>query len=683
MTCHFAGMSALLCAVLVAAAPTSPVPIDIAALARPANAATTMPPLARQLLAGGVPDAMTRIRLDVVAGDLPEAQALLARLPPLDAVRMHTDLANRNPFGSWDDGLEKFKGRKSLSVDEAIELTADYAPEVPAAGSLIREDQRRRFLIQRVSIATGDGATIAAIVVRARGGASRTPAALIFTIYAQPDDDTIGAEYGAARGYATAVAYTRGKAWSSGPIAPYENDGRDADRVISWIARQSWSDGQVGMYSGSYNGYTQWAAAKYGNPALKTIVPYVANNPGNGLPMENNIFLFVNYPWIYYVTDNRYLDDAAYAAPVSRSMNDRWYASGVSYRDVPRFYGRSNPWLQKWLDHPSFDAYWQSLVPYERDFARINIPVLTITGYYDDGQGSALNFLKDHYRYNPYANHYLVIGPYDHLGSQRGHKPDPLRGYALDPVAQFSTPQLTFDWFDWIMRHRSRPGLLANRINYEVMGANMWRHAATIDAMAAKRERFYLAPKALVSLPPQTRSFMQQTVNFADRKTVNGADYYPFPIIGAKPDLSRGLVFISQPFDRDTEISGFFTGVLQAIVNKRDLDVEAVLYQQLPDGRLMHLSYFMGRASYGDHIDERRLLTPGKLETIPFDRSRLVSRLMQKGSRLLLVVDVVKNGFAEINYGTGKDVSREDIRDARIPLVVQWATTSYIEVPIR
>src|SRR5262249_17350242 len=154
-----------------------------------------------------------------------------------------------------------------------------------------------------------------------------------------------------------------------------EYDGRDADRTISWIAKQPWSNGGVGMYSGSYNGFTQWAAAKYHNPALKTIVPYVANNPGNGLPMENNIFLLVNYPWVYYVTDNQYLDGSAYAAPAMRDLNDRWYASGRSFRDVTTFYNRPNPWLQKWLDHPSFDPYWQAMVPYREDFARINIPV--------------------------------------------------------------------------------------------------------------------------------------------------------------------------------------------------------------------------------------------------------------------------------------------------------------------
>ena len=677
-------LAALAGALLLAAGAPDQVQISVAKLDSPAEAARVLPVLAQRLLPAAPPDRQTRLKLELVAGNFAEASAIMRSFDTPTAAGFEYALANEDPFGSWQDARDKFKGRTNLSLTEAIEFVAAYAPQVPETKKLIAADQERRFLIQQnLKIRTPEGITLAAIVVRARGSKPRLPAALLFTIYAQPKIDTLRAEYGAARGYATVVGYSRGKAWGSGRIAPYEYDGRDADRVISWIARQPWSNGKVGMYSGSYNGFTQWAAAKYANPALKTIVPYVANNPGNGLPLENNIFLLVNYPWIYYVTDNKYLDNNAYNSPALRNLNNNWFKSGKSYRAVPAIFGRSNPWLQKWLNHPSFDAYWQAMVPYKQDFARISIPVLTITGYYDDGQGSALNFLKDHYTYNSRAVHYLVIGPYDHLGSQRAHKDDILRGYAIDPVAQYSTPKLTFDWFDWIMRGGKKPAMLQDRINFEVMGFNRWRHAHSIAAMAHRRQRYYLLPHVLSTQPAHKPSFMPLTINFADRKTTNGNDYYPFPIVGAKPDLSRGLVFRTPPLRAPAEIDGFFTGHLQAVINKRDMDVEAVLYQVLPNGTLMHLSYFEGRASYGDHIDVRTLLTPGKLETITFDRSRMVSRYLARGSRLLLVLDGIKSPFSEINYGTGGDVSREDIRDARVPLKIRWSTSSYITIPYR
>src|SRR5581483_2050914 len=174
-------------------------------------------------------------------------------------------------------------------------------------------------------------------------------------------------------------------------------------------------------------------------------------------------------------------------------LNFKWYNSGRSYDDVDAIAGLPNPWFHKWLQHPSFDAYWQSMVPYKSDFAKINIPVLTFDGYYDDGQGSAIGYLRDHYLYNPRAVHYLIIGPYDHLGTQRSHKEEDLRGYAIDPVAQIDTPDITFQWLDYILQGAKKPAILADRINYEVMGANQWRHAPRLNAMSDSAITFYLS----------------------------------------------------------------------------------------------------------------------------------------------------------------------------------------------
>ena len=100
---------------------------------------------------------------------------------------------------------------------------------------------------------------------------------------------------------------------------------------------------------------------------------------------------------------------------------------------------RRTRWLQRWLMHPAYDKYWQDMVPYKNDFARVNIPVLTITGYYDDGQISALQYLKQHMALGRKPEHYLVIGPYDHLGTHWSKKPEVLRDYAIDPVAQIDS----------------------------------------------------------------------------------------------------------------------------------------------------------------------------------------------------------------------------------------------------
>jgi hypothetical protein len=447
------------------------------------------------------------------------------------------------------------------------------------------------------------------------------------------------------------------------------------------------------MYGGSYSGFTCWAAAKRPPAALKTIVPYVANNPGNGLPMENNVFLFVNYPWAFYVTNNKYLDQKLYNdRPRWDALNDRWYASGRPYREIDRVDGTPNPWLQRWLRHPSFDRYWQDMIPYEEEFAKIDIPVLTVTGYYDDGQGSALGFLKDHVRYNPRAEHYLIIGPYDHFGAQWSRKVAVLRGYTIDPAAHINTPELTFQWMDYVLRGGPKPALVRDRINYEVMGANEWRHAPSLEKMPGETLKLYLTEVRAEAKPegayrlsrekPAKAGFLEQTVDLADRKTTNNNDSYPDPIVGKKPDFSNGFAFISEPFDEPVSIDGLFDGEIKAVINKKDMDIGLVLYEVRPDGELFHLSYFLGRASYAKDMSRRHLLTPGAVETIPFERTRMVSKLLAKGSRLLLTLNVNKNPYAQINCGTGKDVSDEDISDAAVPLRVKWRNDSFVRIPI-
>jgi uncharacterized protein len=112
------------------------------------------------------------------------------------------------------------------------------------------------------------------------------------------------------------------------------------------------------------------------------------------------------------------------------------------------------------------------------------------------------------------------------------------------------------------------------------------------------------------------------------------------------------------------------------------MDIGVVLYEVLPNGELFQLSYFIGRARYAQDRSVRHLLTPGKLESIPFDKTRMVSRRLSKGSRLLVTLDVNRNPYAQINYGTGKDVSDEDINDAKKPLQIKWRNDSYVKIPI-
>jgi putative CocE/NonD family hydrolase len=558
-----------------------------------------------------------------------------------------------------------------------------FSVETFAQQKLSLPDTLNYIINDRVMIKTKYGITLSAVVVRKKGVKEKLPAALFYFIYSNTNRSLMEAKYAADHGYIGVVADARGKRLSPDEPAPYEHEAQDVNAVIDWIISQQWSNGSVGMYGGSYSGFAQWAAAKHLHPALKTIVPYVAAIPGLGLPMENNVFLAANYQWAFYITNNKYTDDAVNNDNARwRKMRNNWWESGAAYNKIDSIDGTPNPWLQKWLSHPDYDAYWQSMVPYGQDFKHINIPVLSITGYYDDGQVSALEYLREHYKYNPSAEHYLIIGPYDHFGSQVGGVAK-LRGYQVDSVALINTREITFQWLDYILKGGKKPALIKDKINFEVMGANHWKHVPSLNKMEDHQIRFYLdsvsGKKILSDQKPAKESFMVQRVDLSDRTTFYN-DYYPEPIIKKEVDTTNGLFFITKPFNQAVSVSGALQGELKAIINKKDMDVGLVLYEVTPAGEYFQLSYYLGRASYASDMSKRKLLIPGKMENIPFYRSRVFSRQLQKGSKLLLVLNIDKNPFAQINYGTGKDVSKETVKDAGIPLEIKWSTGSFIEL---
>ncbi|HAQ64661.1 MAG TPA: peptidase S15 [Bacteroidales bacterium] len=539
-----------------------------------------------------------------------------------------------------------------------------------------------------VLITTRDGAIISAMVARKKGDVTPKPVILQYTIYVRDNGrDLRTIKESVDNGYVGVIAYSRGKRFSPDEIFPYENEANDTYDVIDWISRQEWCNGSVGMYGGSYNGFTQWAACKTLHPALKTIVPYVAARPGNGLPMENNIFINPNYEWSFYVGNNKYLDTAAgNDRQRFRRMQFKWWDSGAAYNKMDSIDGTPNKLFQRWISHPAFDSYWQSMTPYQKDFAQIKIPVLAFDGYYNDGQSSGLYYLRELQKYSPETPAYLIIGPYGHFGTQRGGE-SVLYDYSVDSVALFNISAITYQWFDHILKDGPKPSMLKDKINYEVMGANEWRSAPSIDKMsngsmtlyltATKAGRFYAADSHM----PDRTGFLTQDVDFADRENSNN-NYYPDPIIRKDIDTSNGFYFISDPLEETILINGSFAGEISASINKKDIDIGVTLYEVMPDGEYFHLSYFIGRASYARDITHRQLLTPNTKVTIPFSNTHLISKQLSKGSRILIHLNVNKNPFSELNYGTGKTVTEETINDAKEPLRIKWYNDSFVKIPV-
>ncbi|MGP8227805.1 MAG: CocE/NonD family hydrolase C-terminal non-catalytic domain-containing protein, partial [Steroidobacteraceae bacterium] len=311
-----------------------------------------------------------------------------------------------------------------------------------------------------------------------------------------------------------------------------------------------------------------------------------------------------------------------------------------------------------------------------------------MTGYFAGSEPGALYYFTQHHRYNPHADHALVIGPYDDAVMQRGPLAT-LRGYEVDSAALVDLHELRYQWFDHVLRAGPAPSLIKDRVNYEVMGANEWRNAHSLAAMANGSLRLYLDAAASGDghrLTPHKNSklaFVGQTVKFVDRKD---AAWKPSPdLINASLAARNDVMFVGEPLTKPTEFSGLFSGRLDFTVNKMDMDLNIMLYERLAGGTYIRLFSPADeiRASYARDRVHRHLLKAGERQELTFTSERMASCQLQPGSRLILVLAISKRPDREIDYGTGADVSEESIDDGKIPLKLRWYNDSSIEIPIR
>jgi uncharacterized protein len=80
---------------------------------------------------------------------------------------------------------------------------------------------------------------------------ARFPVILVRTPYNKGEELTPNYRFFVEHGYAMVVEDVRGRYESEGIFDPLGQEPRDGDDTLNWIARQSWSDGKIGMLGGS------------------------------------------------------------------------------------------------------------------------------------------------------------------------------------------------------------------------------------------------------------------------------------------------------------------------------------------------------------------------------------------------------------------------------------------------
>ena len=538
-----------------------------------------------------------------------------------------------------------------------------------------------------VMIPLRDGVRLASDVWRPEAP-GKYPVLLTRTPYQRTEHKLVRwARYFAERGYAVVVQDTRGRGDSEGSFEFFAGDGKDGYDVIEWLAQQPWSNGRIGMFGLSYLGTVQWLAAKERPPHLVCIAPTA---PGgrwfDELPYLGGAFA---QAWAVGWT-------AGVAGRLQQSANlegtdwDRVLAHRPLLT-ADSVLGRVNPVYRSWLTHPTAGPFWSRMEFTAQDFAAIDIPTLTTTGWYDADQPGSLFYWRGVMKHaRDRSKHFLMVGPWEHEQTFQGATTKVgLNEFSPESVVDNKAIHTAF--FDWCLK-RSVADFAVPRAQVYVTGANVWRTFDQYPPAASAPTRFYLASGGRAN----TRNGDGRLASGSPADTPPDRFTYdpkkPVPASMADQAIDRQklqdredvLVYTTDELREPVEIIGKVTVELHAATDARDTDFTAILSDVGPDGRAIQLGprVAIRRGRYRNGYAKEELLTPGKVETFPIELFDIAHQF-KPGHRIRLELSSSAAPYYNPNQNTGNAVATDTMwRVARQVIHHDKARPSSITLPI-
>jgi putative CocE/NonD family hydrolase len=348
-----------------------------------------------------------------------------------------------------------------------------------------------RFPVRRernVRIPMPDGVTLAADLFRPEAS-GRFPVVIEYLPYRKNDTTWhgwYGHRYLAERGYVSVRIDVRGTGDSEGraedEYCPQEQ--RDGVDAIAWLAEQPWSSGAVGMFGTSYGGFNSLQVAMHRPPALKAICPM-------------------------YFTDNRYTDDCHYKGGQLQMLYDvGTYGLSMIGRNMlpprPDLVGerwakiweehlQNEPWLLRWLAHPTLDEQWRQGSLCE-NYGAIECATYLIGGWRDGYTNCNLRTFA-----HLQCPRKVMIGPWLHVRPHEG-----LPGPRIDHWREMTR------FYDYWLKGidngiMDEPPIAIYVQEYDPPAANrpltsgFWRAETAFPPSRQREEALFLAPDRLVA----------------------------------------------------------------------------------------------------------------------------------------------------------------------------------------
>ncbi len=521
------------------------------------------------------------------------------------------------------------------------------------------------FAQYNVRVPMRDGVTLSADIFRPaetqRGARApvilaRTPYNKNQKIYIEP------ARYFAERGYVYVTMDVRGRGDSDGVFAPYRSEGVDGYDAVEWCAAQAWSDGNVGTLGASYLGCIQWLTALQQPPHLKTMIVMVTPSDPfvetpTGAPGLQHLC------WLYLVNGR-----------LRQPMEEINWAPIYEHLPLTTMDERAGLDLPKWreeLQHLTLDAYWRA-VCYQDQFEKINLPVLHISGWYDDEQiGTPKNFIGMTTRgATEFARTHqkLLMGPWGHAvnAAQKIGQVD----FGADALIDLRGYELR--WFDAWLKGSDDGITREPAARIFVMGENKWRDENEFPPARVQYVNFYLHSAGSANSCYGDGSLALETPRAAkpDHYVYDPAHPTPYLTdatssqIGGPDDYAAVqqrddvLVYVTAPLENEVAVVGPVRVVLYAASSARDTDFTALWFDAHPNGFRQRLCDGIVRARYRDGMENPSLIAPREIYRYEIDLW-YIAHVFQKGHRIGLQIASAAFPKYARNLNTGGALANE------------------------
>ena len=505
------------------------------------------------------------------------------------------------------------------------------------------------------TVTTRDGIELATTVYLPATGPGPWPCVLARTPYNKNGNKGQAVEF-VKRGYAFVAQDCRGKHKSKGKYDPFKNDPEDGHDTIEWIAKQPWSNGNVGMIGGSALGITSHLAATQASPHLKCAYVFVAESSAR--------------------TETVYMGGV-----YRRELNDGWLTSQGAMFSIKE--STNNPPSSRHWD-------WREM---KRFHPRIRIPIFEVGGWFDIfTQGSIDSFvgLQSNGSGIAAGNQKLVLGPWAH---------GPIGGrlkFPKDDVGPYLAGDEVYRWFDRWLKNEKNGIDQEPAVRYYVLGdpespgapGNEWRTAEAWPPPARVRSYFLSSDRKLKIEPPKGAE--SSTAYTYDPKnpvpTAGGGNL----ILGGKGPMDQRQIgeredylrFTTEPLEEAMEVTGRIYADLCVESDAPDTDFTAKLVDVYPDGYEALLCDGILRARYREGLDREVFLKPGEVVRVRVDLWS-TSIVFNKGHRVALHVSSSNDPRFDPNPNTGKPTRADgETRPARNTLHHDEEHPSRVLLPI-